>query len=313
MIGVVTQSRAWRPGGRRPGHPRHRTVRHRRRPVAAAPELAPWRPAGGIAPRLSDAELVTLAVMQALLGFTSEARWLRHTGRRLRHLFPYLPGQSGYNKRLRRAAELLRQVIRAIACDTALWSDDVWVVDSIPVECGRSRETAKRSALAGWRPTGAAPATRASSGTAAASGVHPRRPAGRSRVDRRQGRRAPGAAGPADRRGGTGDGVTRAAAGRQALLRPPVRARAFGVGPAAVAAGPQGRAGAGRRGVVQPLRQLIESVNQTFKSQLDLEATAAALPSGSLCGSCSASSRPDRRHLAQRQDRPGDPTATDRL
>jgi hypothetical protein len=26
----------------------------------------------------------------------------------------------------------------------------VWVVDSTPVECGRSRETAKRSGLAGW-------------------------------------------------------------------------------------------------------------------------------------------------------------------
>jgi Transposase DDE domain len=64
--------------------------------------------------------------------------------------FPYLPGQSGYNKRLRRTAELLRQVIRAIACDTAVWTDDVWVVDSTPVECDRSRETAKRSALAGW-------------------------------------------------------------------------------------------------------------------------------------------------------------------
>jgi hypothetical protein len=82
----------------------------------------------GIAPKLSDAELVTLAVMQALLGFASEARWLRYAGRHLRHLFPYLPGQSGYNKRLRRTAELLRQVIRAIACDTAVWTDDVWVV-----------------------------------------------------------------------------------------------------------------------------------------------------------------------------------------
>jgi hypothetical protein len=43
-----------------------------------SPQLGPWRPAAGISPRLSDAELVTLAVMQALLGFTSEARWLRH-------------------------------------------------------------------------------------------------------------------------------------------------------------------------------------------------------------------------------------------
>ncbi|WP_411978192.1 hypothetical protein [Streptomyces scopuliridis] len=42
------------------------------------PDLAPWRPAVGIAPQLTDAELVTLAMMQATLGFTSEARWLRH-------------------------------------------------------------------------------------------------------------------------------------------------------------------------------------------------------------------------------------------
>jgi hypothetical protein len=115
-----------------------------------APELRPWRPAVGIAPKLSDAELITLAVMQALLGYTSEARWLRHADRHLRHLFPYLPGQSGYNKRLRRAPGLLRHAIRAIATDTALWSDNVWVADSTPVECGRSKETVKRSELAGW-------------------------------------------------------------------------------------------------------------------------------------------------------------------
>jgi hypothetical protein len=125
--------------------------------LKAAPQLAPWRPMVGIAPKLSDAELVTLAVMQALLGFTSEARWLRHADRHLRHLFPYLPGQSGYNKRLRRAAGLLRHAIRAIASDTALWTDDIWLADSTPVECGRSRETAKRSDLAGWASYGWCP------------------------------------------------------------------------------------------------------------------------------------------------------------
>ena len=40
--------------------------------------------------------------------------------RHLRHLFPYLPGQSGYNKRLRAAAGLLGHAIRAIATDTTL-------------------------------------------------------------------------------------------------------------------------------------------------------------------------------------------------
>jgi hypothetical protein len=63
------------------------------------PQFAPWRPAVGIAPQLSDAELVTLAMMQAMLGFTSEARWLRHADAHLRHLFPYLPKQPGDNKR----------------------------------------------------------------------------------------------------------------------------------------------------------------------------------------------------------------------
>ncbi|MER5910310.1 IS982 family transposase, partial [Streptomyces sp. NPDC001982] len=111
------------------------------------PDLAPWRPPVGIAPRLSDAELVTLAMMQAMLGFTSEARWLRHARAHLRHLFPYLPQQPGYNKRLRKAVGLMRTINRILAIDTSVWSDDVWVVDSTPVECGRSRETVKRSDL----------------------------------------------------------------------------------------------------------------------------------------------------------------------
>ena len=59
--------------------------------LKAYPERAPWRPVVGIEPRISDAEVVTLAVMQALLGFTSEARWLRHAHAHLRHLFRYLP------------------------------------------------------------------------------------------------------------------------------------------------------------------------------------------------------------------------------
>jgi len=63
---------------------------------------------------------------------------------------PYLPKQPGYNKRLRKAAALVTFIIRALARDTSVWEDDVWVVDSTPVECGRSRVTVKRSDLAGW-------------------------------------------------------------------------------------------------------------------------------------------------------------------
>ena len=113
------------------------------------PELGRYRPQVGLCPKLSDAELLTLAVIQALLGFSSETRFLRHAAAHLRHLFPYVPGQSGYNKRLRRAANQLQAVMRILATESDSWWDDTWLVDSTPVECGRSRETAKRSDLAG--------------------------------------------------------------------------------------------------------------------------------------------------------------------
>ena len=114
------------------------------------PHWAPQRPAVGIAPKLSDAELITLAVLQALLGFSSEGRFIRHAKAHLRRWFPYLPNRPGYNKRLRRSGELLHHVIAYLARACPSWHDDLWLVDSTPVECGRSRETTKRSDLAGW-------------------------------------------------------------------------------------------------------------------------------------------------------------------
>jgi hypothetical protein len=115
-----------------------------------SPDQAPARPAVGIAPQITDAELLTLSVMQALLGYTSEARWLRFAHAQLRRLFPYLPQQSGYNKRLRALVGTMNWLIGVLARDTSVWTDDVWVVDSTPVECARSRETVRRSELAGW-------------------------------------------------------------------------------------------------------------------------------------------------------------------
>jgi hypothetical protein len=43
---------------------------------------------------------------------------------------------------------------RPLAAGISLHDDDVWVADSTPVECGRSRDTAHRSDLAGWAPYG---------------------------------------------------------------------------------------------------------------------------------------------------------------
>lgn len=118
--------------------------------LAAHPWCVPSRPAIGFAPRISDAEVLTMAVMQALLGFTSEARWLRYARKHLSAMFPYPPGQSGYNKRLRKLAPTMSWLVNRLAAATSVADDDVWLVDSTPVECARSRETTARSDLAGW-------------------------------------------------------------------------------------------------------------------------------------------------------------------
>ena len=103
----------------------------------------------GRKPALSDAELACVAVAQHLLGISSERRWIRYARAHLAGMFPYLPGQSEYGKRLRALGGLLAAVITELARDTASWHDLLRLVDSTPLPCAASRETVKRSDLAG--------------------------------------------------------------------------------------------------------------------------------------------------------------------
>ena len=103
----------------------------------------------GRKPVLSDAELLCLAVAQHLLGFSSEARWIRYSRIHLSGMFPSIPHQSGYNKRLRAAGPVIAAAITALARDTPSWHEVLRLVDSTPVPCGMSRETVKRSDLSG--------------------------------------------------------------------------------------------------------------------------------------------------------------------
>jgi hypothetical protein len=118
-------------------------------PHCTSPSTSCWVRAAGWAgpPKLSDAELVCLAVAQVLLGARSERHWLRFAHDRLGHLFPYLPGQAGYNKRLRAAAHLVVVALRDLAVRSPSWCDGFRLLDATPLPCGASRETVKRSAL----------------------------------------------------------------------------------------------------------------------------------------------------------------------
>jgi len=103
----------------------------------------------GRRPRLSDTELLTLAVAQGLLGYHSEHRWIRFALCSLGGLFRYLPNQPGYHQRLKAAEPLLCHTILMLAEHCPAWFDDLWMTDATPVPCGTSRETVKRSDLAG--------------------------------------------------------------------------------------------------------------------------------------------------------------------
>ena len=104
----------------------------------------------GRPPLLSDSELVCLAVAQALPGYHSEARWLRYARKNLSDMFPYLPQRPGYSKRLKSAPPLLKRMIREPAMDSGFWTDAIWIADSTPVPRGMSRPTVQRSNMAGW-------------------------------------------------------------------------------------------------------------------------------------------------------------------
>jgi hypothetical protein len=113
-------------------------------------ELLEPRRGPGHPPKLADSELLCLAVAQVLLGYRSERRWLRAVDRRLGHLFPYVCGQAAYDRRLRRAAPLVAEILQALATCSPSWCDQWRLLDATPVPCGTSRQTVKRSQLAGW-------------------------------------------------------------------------------------------------------------------------------------------------------------------
>jgi hypothetical protein len=119
-----------------------------------ADDLLPARQ-NNAARRVTDAEVVTLCVAQAIMGIPSDRRFLAVAAKRLGHLFPRLPRQPGYFKRRRRLADTLEWLMGIFAGQSPGFQDDLPLIDSTPVECARSRETVKRSALAdaadyGW-------------------------------------------------------------------------------------------------------------------------------------------------------------------
>ena len=173
-------------------------------------------------------------------------------------------------------------VIGVLDADTSLWAGDVWVIDSTPIEGGRSRQTVQRSGLAGWAQYGyCASHSRFFWGlrlhlVATVGGL----PIGFALAGAKAGERQvllsifeaspeltaarPGQILIGDKNYDGKDFEAALTGARLTLLRPARK-------------GEPERTGAR---FFKPLRQVIESVNQTFKAQLGLERHGGRTPAG---------------------------------
>ena len=106
--------------------------------------LGPGRP-----PKTNDAEIICLAVGQVLLDIPGDRRFLAVAGFRLGHLFPKRPKQPGYHKRVRRLLPEILRALELVAFAAPSSADRLRLLDSTPIPCAASRETVRRSALAG--------------------------------------------------------------------------------------------------------------------------------------------------------------------
>jgi Transposase DDE domain len=112
-------------------------------------DFLPERRGPGRPPKISDSELITLAVAQVFMALPNDRQFLALAAYRLGHLFPYLPKQPGYNKRLRRLVPEISRAINYLAFCSPGFCDGLRLLDSTPVPCGASRETTRRSEFAG--------------------------------------------------------------------------------------------------------------------------------------------------------------------
>src|SRR5829696_7256844 len=105
--------------------------------------------------KVSDPELVALAVAQAATGLCSDRQFLGTVGRLLPGYFPALPDQSQYNRRLRRLTPWITTTQLMVA--ELIAEGRVRLVDGTLISCANYPGCASRSEFAGHASYGYCP------------------------------------------------------------------------------------------------------------------------------------------------------------
>jgi hypothetical protein len=112
-------------------------------------------PRPGPAGKVTDQELIALAVAQAATGLCSDRQFLGAVGRLLPGYFPRLPEQSRYNRRLRRLTPQLTSVQLMVA--ELIAEGRVRLVDGTLIACANYPGCASRSEFGGHASYGYCP------------------------------------------------------------------------------------------------------------------------------------------------------------
>jgi hypothetical protein len=105
--------------------------------------------------KITDAELVALAVAQAAMGESSDRKFLGMIAYRLPGWFSHLPDQSQYNRRLRRLTPRITAVQLAVAELVA--EGEIRLADGTLISCANYPGCASRSEFAGAASYGYSP------------------------------------------------------------------------------------------------------------------------------------------------------------
>jgi hypothetical protein len=112
-------------------------------------------PRPGPGGRITDAELIALAVAQAAMGECSDRKFLGLIAHRLQGWFPHLPDQSQYNRRLRRLSPYMTTVQLMLA--QLIAEGRIRLADGTLISCANYPGCAHRSQFAGAAAYGYSP------------------------------------------------------------------------------------------------------------------------------------------------------------
>jgi hypothetical protein len=112
-------------------------------------DFLPGRTGPGRPPKLSDSETITVAVVQMLLGLPNDRQFLALAGYRLGPCSPICRSSRATTSASDGWVPQIAACITHLAQVSPSFGDNLRLLDTTPVPCGQSRETTRRSQLAG--------------------------------------------------------------------------------------------------------------------------------------------------------------------